>query len=213
MVQVKYERAGDIVSKTYMRDAKPHGISWKWSIITGVQLGETPYQKGLKHGIAREWHFNGALRSEAYFFRGIPSGLERHYHGNGVLMREVLWINGNKCGTERVWNLIGDIYSEVQHGGFIQESKEKTRIDTPVFGNAEPCIYRVHDHPLRPDQKETVYDAVDIVRPSSYEMAVGALMANKVKRWRSDGVGPDEMRERLLETKTENIRKRLEYPS
>lgn len=133
-MQAIYQRAGDWLSLEHVLDDKSHGMQWAWDLRTQFMIKEVPYQLGVRHGIARNWHYNGRLKRETFFFRGVQQGLERAFHGNGNLMLEVLWVNGQKHGIERIWTLVGNIYKETSFYNGMMHGKE-------VFYHANGSIY------------------------------------------------------------------------
>lgn len=231
MMQAVYRTANGRNSLSHTKDGKKHGLHWVWDARTGLLLSEYPLCNDAYHGIMRQWHFNGRLHSECYYYHGVQKGLERSYHGNGKLMREVLWVNGEKHGVQRTWNLLGHIYSEtsfekgVMHGqaqlydadgeqfgpdahyycgkltdrkvkGFALIGKKAVPVDGAFYGRE-----RSEKMSIEIIAEEAFVEVDDIPRPSHYDMALGAVAAHKVKRWHSEGLGPEEIRSALIETK------------
>lgn len=57
-------------------------------------LKESPYQKGLCHGICREWHLNGKLKKEYRMENGILQGEYKVYNGRGTLFSMTMFEAG-----------------------------------------------------------------------------------------------------------------------
>jgi antitoxin component YwqK of YwqJK toxin-antitoxin module len=73
-------------------------------IADGVRTKKTtPYRSGLRHGISRAWHANGALAFAGSFLSGRETGLHRTWYATGQLRSEHRLERGLLQGVARDW--------------------------------------------------------------------------------------------------------------
>jgi antitoxin component YwqK of YwqJK toxin-antitoxin module len=77
------------------------------STYTGkIKVWETHFKDGKKHGLEREWDFNGRKISKTMYREGEKHGLETKWRG-GDKEYEVTYRNGKKHGLETEWSSMG----------------------------------------------------------------------------------------------------------
>jgi antitoxin component YwqK of YwqJK toxin-antitoxin module len=67
----------------------------------GNKTIETEFVGGIQHGHERQYHPNGALKSEVFYKAGQPDGIGREWHANGQLKWEVAYKNGQAVRRKR----------------------------------------------------------------------------------------------------------------
>ncbi len=68
-------------------------------------------ENGLKHGLWKEYHFNGQLRSRGKFNKGRPNGRWEFYQDDGSIKYIRCFINGERNGVwEEHYSLNGGVY-------------------------------------------------------------------------------------------------------
>ena len=60
----------------------------------GKQKLITIIKNGKKHGICKEYHYNGKIRSECEYKNGKKHGIEKRYYNDGRLSYERHYKNG-----------------------------------------------------------------------------------------------------------------------
>ena len=75
-------------------------------------FSETPYVRGAKHGIAREYHESGVLQKTTSYVEGLKEGLEILYDEITSVIVISPYKNNVIHGIEKYYNPIGKCYYE-----------------------------------------------------------------------------------------------------
>jgi len=121
-VKRAYHPNGKVMTEVTYRKGKPVGkstsydgegmitrtVEYKRGLRDGVMTDYwprkprrvVPYVKGEVHGIVREFHENGRLRSERPFRRDVLQGVEKQYDEDGEQTRTRYWIDGDAVSED-----------------------------------------------------------------------------------------------------------------
>ena len=76
---------------------------------------EVPIVNGKRHGIGKEYYWNGQLWEEIPYVNGKEHGVEKVYDKNGQLLGENLYQNGKGQGIIKTYYSNGQLYSEIPY--------------------------------------------------------------------------------------------------
>lgn len=60
----------------------------------GHLRAETPYEQGMKNGVAKEYYENGQLKCETPYDNNVKDGIVREYYENGDIKSETTYMDG-----------------------------------------------------------------------------------------------------------------------
>lgn len=110
---VGYHRSGRLRFQYPMLNGKFHGVCRCWAENEQL-ISEEFYDEGILHGVRKEWHESGVLKSELVHLKGVPCS-ERSWHANGQLGCEVEFVGGKLSGVRRAWYPDGQQKSEYEY--------------------------------------------------------------------------------------------------
>jgi antitoxin component YwqK of YwqJK toxin-antitoxin module len=98
----------------------------------------------MEHGVKKEFHTNGKLRSTTECVNDLNHGIEKVYYENGNLKMEMMWFEGYPHGSITLYNEQGAILKQGQMfmGAFVESPvvipTESTKPSTtPKTGNTK----------------------------------------------------------------------------
>ena len=69
-----------LVEKRLYRNDRFDGVCLTYHDDGKTIIKQSEYRKGKKHGLHREWYYQGQLNSEVHYIDGIVQGLQKHWH-------------------------------------------------------------------------------------------------------------------------------------
>ncbi|MFF9374715.1 toxin-antitoxin system YwqK family antitoxin [Streptomyces griseoluteus] len=78
--------------------------------LSGALVSLDDYVGGVLHGLSREWHQDGPLRSQGVVQRGLPRGESQEWHSNGApARRRVFDRDGLTLREDDAWDGTGQL--------------------------------------------------------------------------------------------------------
>lgn len=108
-IQRSFFRNGQPSEVVPLRNGRRQGLARTWH-KNGILASEERYQRGLLHGVCRQWDEAGRLLGKFKMARG--TGIQREWYDNGRLKIEVSTVRGEFCGRNRIWLRDGTLISE-----------------------------------------------------------------------------------------------------
>jgi antitoxin component YwqK of YwqJK toxin-antitoxin module len=112
-IVVTYYNNDSVRKKATFRKGKKHGVTKEWS-YDGQLKREEHYKDGLRHGKIKEWDLNGQLRAELnIIYDSILDGPYSIWNNKGKLIEHSVWDNNVKISFKE-WRKNGNPVSESQ---------------------------------------------------------------------------------------------------
>lgn len=123
---------GQIINGEYSEWDNKGKVTFKRKFLDGRLVNLTQYQNGKKNGIANEYYYNGALKSECNYKDDLLDGTLKEISQTGIVTYKVNYLEGNRIGEEAfydentgkiknasVFDSIGNLWEQILNGNIL----------------------------------------------------------------------------------------------
>jgi len=109
-----------------LQDGRKHGVETVWYVDNprnGVDpkrlsvKSNTTWRNGVRHGLSKQNHRNGKLKTRYTYVNGVTQGPAYSFHKNGKIKREWTEKDGKIHGVLRIYSLKGEVEEVMYHEG------------------------------------------------------------------------------------------------